>query len=354
MVMSEQHPYRATIAPVPEGTPRPLWSVMIPTYNCAEYLRQTLASVLAQDPGPEVMQIEVVDDHSMGDDPAAVVEELGRGRVGFYRQPENVGHIKNFETCLERSRGKLIHLLHGDNYVLDGFYRKMQRVFDQHPEIGAAFCRYIYMDEDSHWQNITVLEQPESGVLSNWLERIATLQHIENHIETPSIVVRREVYERLGGFDRRLFCWGEDWEMWVRIAAHYPTGYEVEPLALYRDRSESLTKRSVRTGQNIRDVRKATEIIQPYLPETMKSKLSNKARELWAFWALHFAHQLLAKRDIAAAMNQIREALKCSYSFRVIRQVVHLILWAGSRWIRRTLRTILPFRREDMRYQNVK
>ncbi len=68
--MNEQHPYRATIAPVPQDTPRPLLSVMIPTYNCAGYLRETLASVLSQDPGPEIMQIEVIDDRSTQDDPA--------------------------------------------------------------------------------------------------------------------------------------------------------------------------------------------------------------------------------------------------------------------------------------------
>jgi cellulose synthase/poly-beta-1,6-N-acetylglucosamine synthase-like glycosyltransferase len=48
--MKEQPLYRATIPPVPEGASRPLWSVMIPTYNCANYLRETLTSVLAQDP----------------------------------------------------------------------------------------------------------------------------------------------------------------------------------------------------------------------------------------------------------------------------------------------------------------
>jgi cellulose synthase/poly-beta-1,6-N-acetylglucosamine synthase-like glycosyltransferase len=69
------------IAPVPEGTPRPFWSVMIPAYNCDEYLRRTLASVLEQDPGPGDMQIEVVDDCSTQGDPAAVVREVGRGRL---------------------------------------------------------------------------------------------------------------------------------------------------------------------------------------------------------------------------------------------------------------------------------
>src|SRR5262245_36101477 len=123
--MSEQASYRATIPPVPAGTPRPLWSVMIPTYYCAAYLQQTLSSVLAQDPGIALMQIAVIDDHSTKDDPEAIVQELGQGRVEFYRQSQNLGHTKNFQSCIERSRGQLIHLLHGDDYVLNGFYRQM-------------------------------------------------------------------------------------------------------------------------------------------------------------------------------------------------------------------------------------
>jgi glycosyltransferase involved in cell wall biosynthesis len=332
--MSEQHPYRATIPPVPEGTRQPLWSIMIPTYNCANYLRETLASVLAQDPGPEIMQIEVVDDHSTKDDPAAVVKELAGDRVSFYRQPENVGYIRNFETCLQRSRGKLIHLLHGDDCVRQGFYRKMQQVFDRHPEIGAAFCRHIIMDDDGHWQRLSPLEQPESGVLSGWLERIA----IKHSIQTPSIVVRREVYERLGGFERRMSSCGEDWEMWVRIAAHYPMGYEVEPLALYRDRSGSLTKRSVRTGQNIRDVRKATEIIRSYLPEARARELSNKARKDWAFWAFHIAQEMIDKGDTTAATIQIKEGLQCSSSLEAINLAVGLTLKTSKKWLRQKLR----------------
>src|SRR5690348_11057027 len=81
------------IASIPAGVRRPSWSVMIPTFNCAKYLRETLESVLAEDVGPEQMQIEVVDDCSDKDDPHAVVREIGRSRVLFHRKSLNEGAI---------------------------------------------------------------------------------------------------------------------------------------------------------------------------------------------------------------------------------------------------------------------
>ena len=337
--MSEEKSFRAEIQPLPTEVQRPLWSVMIPTYNCASYLRETLASVLAQAPGSELMQIEVVDDHSIQDDPEAVVKELGKGRVAFYQQPENVGYIRNFETCLQRSRGQLIHLLHGDDCVRPKFYQKMQTLFENYPEIGSAFCRQIIVDEQGQWKRFSILEQEESGLLSNWLERIAT----NLSLQTPSVVVKREVYEKLGGFDRRMLSCGEDWEMWTRIAAHYSVAYEVEPLVLYRDRSNSLTKRSVRTGQNIRDVRKATEIIESYLSEVLPITTSKKAihqvRELWAFWAMHFAQQMIDEGDFDPAIIQMQEGLKCSRSSKVIKTVVGLMIRLGKHQLKQVIKS---------------
>ena len=325
--------YRCIVPSVPEGSLRPLWSVMIPTYNCARYLRETLAGVLAQAPGAEVMQIEVIDDCSTDDDPAAVVAELGRGRAIFYRQKQNVGYIRNFETCLQRSRGLLIHLLHGDDGVLPGFYYRMQQLFERHPIIGAGFCRHIIMDDDSHWKRFSRLEQSTSGMLDNWLERIA----VELPLQPPAMVVRRQVYETLGGFDRRMASCGEDWEMWTRIAAHYPVGYEVEPLALYRDRANSLTKRAVRTGQNIQDVRKATEITRAYLPPAQMQQLTEKAAEGWAQWAFHFSQQLAAQGDIAGAWVQFQEGLRCSRSGRSMRLALPLLLKIAKQGLKRVM-----------------
>lgn len=323
--MNEQHLYRANILPVADGISRPLWSVMIPTYNCANYLRDTLASVLAQDPGPEIMQIEVIDDYSTKDDPEAVVAELGKGRVGFYRQSKNVGHTKNFETCLKRSRGKLIHLLHGDDCVREGFYLKMQQAFDKKPEIGSAFCRHIFMNEYGHWLCISELLQSESGVLTNWLERII----VKQYIQTPSIVVRREVYENLGGFDQRLLCY-EDWEMWVRIATEYPVWYEVQPLAVYRIHTDSNTGRHLVTAEDVQYVSKGLEIVQSYLPNYLPnpivSKLLDQNREYSALCALNTARKMLAGGEVKGANNQIQEALKCSQSLKIRKQAITLLL----------------------------
>jgi GT2 family glycosyltransferase len=319
--MNEQNPYRESVLPLSNEIIRPLWSVMIPTYNCASYLRETLKSVLAQDPGADMMQIEVVDDCSTQDDPKSVVEELGGDRVSFYQQPQNVGHIKNFQTCLERAKGQLVHLLHGDDCVRPGFYQKMQSLFESNPEIGAAFCRHIHMDEKGHWHYISPLERLESGILDNWLEQIAVRQRIQ----TPSMVVRRDVYEKLGGFDRRL-SWTEDWEMWIRIAAHYPVGYEVEPLALYRQHSSSSTSKKVQIGEDIQDLRRAINIVKDYLPDTRRAVLTKQALKNYAFYALQTARLFTLNGDRNSALNQLKEAMQCNTSLGIIYTVLKLRL----------------------------
>jgi glycosyltransferase involved in cell wall biosynthesis len=325
--MNDKISYCAMIQPITEESSRPLWSVMIPTYNCANYLRETLASVLSQDLGPEIMQIEVVDDHSTKDDPEAVVKELGKGRVQFYKQPQNVGYIKNFETCLQRSRGQLIHLLHGDDRIRDGFYRKLQTGFEKHPSIGAAFCRTIYMEPDGLWETFTPLERKTSGVLENWLEKIATGQRLL----TPSIVVRRQVYEELGSFDRRFVCAGEDWEMWVRIATRFPVWYEPEPLAEYRvRRPDSLTGNTTRSGKFLQDMLLATKIVESYLPNHLPPRkvryLIKQAKRLCAFWAIEAATYAVIDKDVPAFITQTQQALKYDTSLRTARSVLKLIL----------------------------
>ena len=327
--MNQYHPYRANILPVSEETPRPVWSVMIPTYNCATYLRETLVSVLAQDLGSEVMQIEVIDDHSTKDDPEAVVRELAGDRISFYRQLKNVGYIRNFETCLQRSRGQLVHLLHGDDYVFSGFYQKMQQLFAINQDIGSAFCRHVYMDSEGHWVTISPLERCESGVLDNHLERIIT----GVPIQAVSMVVRRSVYECLGGYDRRFTYCCEDWEMWVRIALHYPIGYLPEPLASYRmARQGSLTKSSFVSGAYSKDIRQASEIVRPILAENLPPLVANdffrRSKDAGARGILYVAQQMLEADNFDAVQTQLKLIFGAGYSLEINRRA--FLLWQKS------------------------
>src|SRR6266478_2759297 len=131
---------------LPINGDRPFWSVMIPTYNPrADYLEETLWSVLKQDPGPDQMQIEIVDDCSDDDTAFEVTRRVGAGRVTFHRELENRGLANSWNRCLERARGHWVHILHQDDIVLPGFYDLLRKGVEC-SEAGAIFCRHAIVN----------------------------------------------------------------------------------------------------------------------------------------------------------------------------------------------------------------
>jgi tetratricopeptide (TPR) repeat protein len=313
-----------TILPLPPRTRKPVWSVMITAYNRVNYLEHALRSVLDQAPDTEQMQIEVVNDGApaaIAAEIASLVEHVGQGRVNFYRHPENIGHPHIFNLCIQRASGQWVHLLHDDDWVEPGFYAALQSGIEQNLEIGAAFCRCKIVNEagQEHW--ISNLERSTPGILSNWLERIAA--HCE--LQFPAIVVKRDVYETIGGFCAEANS-AFDWEMWQRIAVHYSVWYEPQPLAYFRTHTEAESHQLMKSGQQIADSRKAIEIAQTYLPKMTSDSLSDRARERYALWALQLAKQQLKQGMSQAAIANIGEALQCSQSSVVQQALTQLFL----------------------------
>lgn len=260
------------IYPVLDTDERPFWSVMIPTCNCINYLERTLRSVLVQDPGPKKMQIEVVDDCSIDGDVEDLVRNIGKGRVLYYRQKENVGSLRNFETCLNRSKGHWIHLLHGDDMIKPGFYSEIESLIIKYPHIGSAMTSVCSIDKDDNETkplNNTLLERP--GILDNWLFSIASMQRVQ----PPCVVVKRDVYENLGGYFGVEY--GQDWEMWIRIAAHYSVAFSPSCLAMYRTHRLNISHKSIIYEQNYRDLLKVIYTAQKYLPEEKRKEIKRKA-----------------------------------------------------------------------------
>ncbi len=260
------------VQPVPDGVERPFWSVMIPTFNSADLLVETLESVLAQDPGQDVMQIEVVDDASCLDDPRHVVETIGRGRVGFFRQEENVGAPANFTTCARRANGRFVHILHSDDVVLPGFYERYRQQIERCPDAVLLAGQTITIDSEGRHLGMTGPVRAPDGYVSDAAFVIAT----QNPLRCVSVVVARSAYERFGGFHPDL-AHANDWEMWTRLASGGAVAWVDRPFGLYRDHAGSDTQRLHRSTGYIDDCLRACAVMSGYFEDPGVARRVQKA-----------------------------------------------------------------------------
>ena len=218
------------ISPLAEQGRRPVWSVMIPVYNRVKYLRQALESVLSQGYCQDEMQIEVVDDCSENSEAEAIVNEIGCDRISFYRQRHRVGFVSNWNTCIERARGQLVHILHDDDFVATGYYEEVNALRDKYPDLGLYGTRSFIVDEES----VVTGVYPEAHLIWSLPNRSAMPFFYENPIRFPGVTVRRTSYETLGGF-RPDLGFVADWEMWARISdRHGVCLISRNPLTFYR------------------------------------------------------------------------------------------------------------------------
>jgi glycosyltransferase involved in cell wall biosynthesis len=296
---------------------------MIPTYNPrADYLEETLKSVLQQDPGPDQMQIEVVDDCSNDDTASEVTRRVGAGRVTFHAESQNRGLANNWNRCIERARGHWVHILHQDDFVLPGFYDVLREGAER-SDTGAIFCRYAAANSKGQWIRISELHRESAGLLEDWHASI-TVQQL---IQCPAIAVRRDVYEQLGGFLPHLH-YVPDWEMWQRVASQFSFWFEPSILACYRVHADSATSRKRTDASDVREVRELINLTRAYHSVARGRVLAKKARSWYALVAVFNARKMLVESRFRPAWKQVVEAIRLCHSRRVILQISSFfVLW---------------------------
>lgn len=309
------------IPSLPEGTLRPKWSVMIPVYNCAGHIPITLKCVLQQALSQEDMQIEVIDDASSDADIEEMVRHMGQGRIQYFRQKQNVGSLRNFETCINRARGEIIHILHGDDIVFAGFYLHITKLFDNFPDCGAALCRFQYINEAGDRLYDQPVENADDGILTDWFEKIT----VRNRVQFPAIAVKRSVYEHLGSFYG--ITYGEDWEMWARIAKYYPVAYTPKMLAAYRKHENSISGDKTLTGAYLDDLTTVMHFIQKHVAEPNRTATLKQSKKYYAHYGLSIANQVWHRtRNMGYFNNNIRSVLKMYVSPAICLKVTSLYL----------------------------
>jgi len=173
-----------------------LVSVVVPAYNAGKTLDETLRSVRGQT--HMALEIIVVDDGST-DDTAAVAQRHAEAdpRLRVIRQ-ENAGVAAARNTGWQAARGDIVALIDSDDlWAPDKIERQLQALALGGPDVGFVYCFFIRIDANSmmagRWD-----AKPYSG---NVLDRILADNFVGNG---SSMLVRREILMRCGGFDNSL------------------------------------------------------------------------------------------------------------------------------------------------------
>lgn len=209
------------------------WSVIVPVHARREpdTLRRCLGSVLPQ--LKEEMELVVVD-HSSEQHGLFVLAAISgpappdKLRAASVKLVEPTGGMAtDWNLALSHARGRWVHLLHDDDWVLPSFYEAAGRA-----------------DADLHWvgyrndrggkTNLVVNDGPEPF----WPNICC-----QNFLNPCAVAVRREVYERLGGYLPDPACYhGADWEFWIRAAQRgFRWGHDSRVLAVYGEEPGSMS-----------------------------------------------------------------------------------------------------------------
>ncbi|BBD68417.1 glycosyl transferase family protein [Nostoc commune NIES-4072] len=123
-----------------------LVSVIIPTYNRPEYLKQAIASAVKQ----SYQNIEIiVSDNCSPENPQELVASFGDSRIRFWRHQQNVGMIANQQHGFKMARGKYVASLHDDDIWNEDFLAKLVPPLEANSELILAFCDQYIIDADS-------------------------------------------------------------------------------------------------------------------------------------------------------------------------------------------------------------
>jgi len=111
--------------------------ILIPTYNCAEFIGATLKSVFDQ--ALHDIRVTVVDNVST-DGTGDLIRDTFGTSVDYIRNAENIGGIRNHNRCMDIAEGQYIKLLSADDLLLPGVLATQIKSLDSHPSAGISTC----------------------------------------------------------------------------------------------------------------------------------------------------------------------------------------------------------------------
>jgi glycosyltransferase involved in cell wall biosynthesis len=201
----------------------PVVSIVTPVFDTGALLERMFASVAAQT--FRDWEHVVVDDGSTDATTRRLLDAAASRPGVTVVRTENGGPARARNLAVERARGRYVLALDADDWLADAFLARTVAILDAEPGVGVVHT----------WVALT------GGHVGTWrtgpFAIPALLARCTLHVTS---LVRRDLWRDAGGLDPAFTETGEDWDLWIRLAARGVVAREVpEVLASYRRRPGS-------------------------------------------------------------------------------------------------------------------
>jgi len=287
----------------------PKVSVVIPTYNRADYICETIDSVLNQT--YKDFELVVVNDGST-DDTKKKLEKYG-SKIKLIEQPNSERAVAR-NNGVKNSTGEYIAFLDSDDIWIEDKLEKQVKFLDENNDYILVYGQCHRIDDTSN--KIKIAKRQLEGYSGEIFEKLL----MRNLVVSPTPVVRREYFEKTNGFQTRYIPY-EDWEFWVRFSLLGKFYYIDEPLAYYR----------IHPGQSVQTAaaKKIDDVTTLLLEDSYKLKDTPKTlrRKSLGIANLRFSYWYLISGDIEKAKE------KLSYSLHLYPPFLTDPRWYGLKMI---------------------
>lgn len=253
---------------MPDGSPWPRISIVTPSFNQAQYLEETIRSVLLQ--GYPNLEYIIIDGGST-DGSVEIIKRYEPWLTYWVSEPDR-GQSHAINKGFKVSSGDIFNWLNSDDFLLPGALYKVSTKYMDHksPFFIIAANALIKNEDGSYSQRLPIRK------VSGWIEQIGVKW--EGGIQA-SWFLSRLLFDELGGVNENIhFCMDVDLSFrWTKYSPQYLL--EPMPIAVYRVHSETKTKSNLEKSMQERLLLYKTTINKYETDADMRQQLWSSAKK---------------------------------------------------------------------------
>lgn len=207
----------------------PKISVIMPVYNCESYIRESVESILGQ--SFTDFEFIIIDDAST-DRTVEIIKEYDNSRIKLIIKPTNTGYTDSLNMAIKLAKGRYIARMDGDDVSLAHRLAVQYNFLENNKDVLVVGSHYKIIGTDNIVRSPVSYEEV----------KITAIMHVP--VAHPTVLIRMEVFSKLGYFYNKEYEPAEDYDLWCRILENGKIENLDEVLLEYRhhDQQESRIK----------------------------------------------------------------------------------------------------------------